>query len=114
MKYMDLHDLPRIGNWLMDGDIGSSAITMCAVYMTGEPKKVAWPRDPSDLMRCMSFLESCVNPDKHFPLIVRLSDLDPHWEAIRAHWGELKTLYEEEKEYQHGPKLYAKMKEIGL
>ena len=104
----------KIMKWLVDGEVGLSSKTMASIALGYEDSELNWPRDPSDFRRCYLFLSKCIDWRNHKGLLDKLASLSKEWRAIRDNWAELLDLYHEEREKKRSPKLYQKMKEIGL
>ena len=108
-------EIKKIGNWLLNGDTGSSSEALCGMFLGGETKYISYPHDPSDLNRCVKFLD-CVDESKRYTLIFYMGTKSKQWKAISDNWIELMKLYKKEcrKGWGRAPMLYEKMKEIGL
>lgn len=61
-----------------------------------------YPSDPSDLGRCMRLLEKFPNFN-----IWEMRNVNKEWWILVNHWGDLKELYDSEKEQRTAPKTYA-------
>ncbi len=96
--------------WIVDGETGTSSITIWSV-MTGRPmprdRAPGVPRDPSDFGRCFELLEL-------FPAwktrLDEVSAAHPAWAGLVDAWAELSDLYRAELPSGHAPILYARMK----
>lgn len=110
-----MSSLEKIGAWLLDGHTGNSSMSMAAVFL-GAPKelRVHHPYDSSDFARCYEFLNHCLSVAEQVRLLEKMKERDEYWQKIVLHWDELTMLYLEDKPYGAAPRLYKRMKEIGL
>lgn len=105
--------LKKIAKWLLSYDTGASSMALCAVELGGgDVGYLDAPCDPSDLGRCIRFLDKCVK-DKT-TLVALMAMKNNKWLAIHRNWDSLMELWNEEKDQTNAPKLFEKMKEIGL
>lgn len=104
----------KITKWLIEGDVGLSSKTMASIALGDEGCEINYPHDPSDFRRCYLFLSQCIDWRNHKSLLDKLATLSKEWSSIRDNWIELLDLYNQEREKKSAPKLYKKMKEIGL
>lgn len=121
----------RIMEWYQSGDTGVSSETMCFATLGGsKPRHTGFPSDPSDLGRCIRFLEKFpearskladlrwMNGEATLAHEIRSSrgvherTDDDVWGALIDHWDELTALYLEELPQGRAPKCYARMKEL--
>lgn len=102
----------KIAKWLIEGETGLSSKSMASVALGYKGEKLSYPYDPSDFRRCYLFLTQCIKD--HKGLLDKLAALSEKWAAIRDNWLELLDLYHEEHKQKTAPKLYKKMKELGL
>lgn len=111
----NIRELRKIGTWLAGDHVGMSSKYMAAVFIGGKPERVSYPFDPSDFNRCMKFLE-CLDKSKRMVFIMGLGMRSKQWSIISDNWYKLERLYREECKtgWDRAPKLYEKMKEIGL
>ena len=113
-----LLELRAVATWLRTGDTGESSMSLCAIFL-GLPSKhwkdVAYPHDPSDLGRCISFLH-CLPERRVKPLLQIAAAYRKEWRAIYEHWDELLHLYylPEVKRTGRAHDLYVRMKTLGL
>lgn len=102
---------PGAVDWLANGRRGLSSEAMCK-RIFGEPKNAGTdhPHDPSDLNRCLKFLDLAEAHDK-VPL---MADVSPEWANLVEKWSEIVTLFKEEVALNTGKaeKTYNLMKEI--
>ncbi|WP_321820816.1 MULTISPECIES: hypothetical protein [unclassified Burkholderia] len=100
-----------VAKWLAVGERGLSSEVMCRVFF-GVPRSAthenANPWDPSDLRRCMLFLDATDSHDK-VPLMV---DVSPEWSALVAHWPELMTSLRAEMGQKSAPNTHKLMKAV--
>jgi len=96
--------------WLESDDTGMSSLWMANV-MRGVHRQaeVAWPHDPDDLRRCVTFLDAVQGTREQFP---GMTVSGPQWAALVAAWDELESLLREEEASGKCPKLTKRMKEI--
>jgi len=104
--------LKKIAEWLISHDTGVSSLALCAVELGGKFDFLNWPIDPSDFGRCVRFLNKCVTIPKG--LLADMAAQSDEWQTIYHHWDELLDLWNEEKDLERAPKLYKRMKELGL
>lgn len=74
---------------------------------------VYWPHDPADFKRCWIFMQ-ILTPYERKVLLHKVALQSEKWRAIERHWKELCALWEEEMSQSRAPKLYEKMKHLGL
>ena len=112
MEPLKLSDdgLERLGAWLEGVNSGQSSEALAWATVRGRVVSKAYPRDPSDLGRCMYMLEAL--PELK-PRIVVMVDAGPEWAALIANWGTLTALLREENAAGDGtPETYTRMKEL--
>jgi len=97
--------------WLNSDDTGRSSKFMAHILARGPHTECHWPHDPSDFGRCVKFLAAVPEAREKMEL---LSDCCPEWNSLVFEWPELEALYREELPTGTAPKLYARMKELGL
>lgn len=110
---LGLSSLERITKWAVSDDTGLSSeyLASCAI---GDPNEsVHYPLDPSDFGRCYRLMQ-ILSDDEQFAALDRAAKESTKWATIGVHWAELVQLYLEEKDLDRAPKLYARMKELGL
>ena len=75
--------------WLLDGEVGSSSMTIWHV-MTGEPMRRGWPPrpplDPDDLRRCLLLLDRFPAWRERLP---EVASIYPEWTRLVADWDAL-------------------------
>jgi len=93
-------------------DYGESSLTIVSFILGIEKERPAIPRDPSDFQRCIHLLFDCLEYHKHKvrDLIIDLSKKYPIWKGIAEEWDTLMKLYDEERDCETAPKLYAHLK----
>ena len=107
---MTLHQ--RLIDWFVNGETGLSSSHMAAVaagvHGTGD-----WPRDPSDLRRCVQLVRAVPEIKSHFSSI---ADSGPQWAAIIRNWDELAALVVAEmpNRFSAAARTAARMKSLGL
>ena len=112
---MDEAAKDRIIQWLAYGQTGLSSKTIAFTALGYMPHgiKFAYPGDPSDFQRCLWLLDFEPKTREAFP---KLAAVNAQWESLIDHWGELKEMFEKEKDGQGEnwscPKTYCRMKEL--
>ncbi|MDD2742046.1 MAG: hypothetical protein PHV02_07225 [Rhodocyclaceae bacterium] len=101
--------LNAVSHWLEQGERGLSANAMCKRFF-GVPGNAGadHPRDPSDLRRCIAFLDATDSRSK----ILLMANVSREWAALVFVWEELEALLK--FEVRHGssaPRTYALMRE---
>lgn len=99
-------------NWLAGPDTGASSKSIVVVMerdvallaMLG--RCLDYPRDPSDLGRCIRLLE--IEPS-YRARIREMSIAGPEWAQIAAHWDQLEALYHNEFPSGTAPRCYEMM-----
>jgi hypothetical protein len=98
--------------WLAGPDTGTSSQALWRVMMNAElPEHVpVVPHDADDFGRAQRLLMAIPG------WRARIGEMyeSPKWEPLVEHWDELEKLYNEEWPTGLCPKLYARMKELGL
>ena len=99
-------------DWLLNGERGRSSDAMCKAFF-GIPTSASndHPLDPSDLRRCLQFLESV--DDKEMWRFDVLHDLSLEWYSFCCYWPQLVTTFKEEcakTSDKKTPKTYELMK----
>jgi hypothetical protein len=100
-----------LDEWIVNGEVGSSSRTMWSaikgIYYTWHD----YPRDPSDLRRCMLLVDTCTDVRQAFD---RIATMYPYWLPILARWDVLIASLREEMKRVDGmaPNTYAMMKAI--
>lgn len=100
-------NLPSVAQWLLEGERGRSSNAMCK-RMYGVPQSAGTdhPHDPSDLLRCLRFLDAT---DSHAKVAL-MADVSPGWAALVPEWDALAALVREEfGAGNSAPKTYAAM-----
>jgi hypothetical protein len=95
---------------MVDGDTGTSSITIWSVMM-GRPmprgRAPSVPHDPDDFSRCHALLEL-------FPAwrgrLAEVAAEHPDWAGLCGAWAELEELYLAERPTGNAPLLYARMR----
>jgi len=103
-----------IAAWLECDDTGRASRFMAWTLMgakAGVPlAENDHPHDPSDLGRCLRFLEAC--PGIKDKLLVMGENCGAVWRGLILQWDALEGLYREELPTGTAPKLYAIMQQI--
>lgn len=96
--------------WLTSDETGSSSEFMAHVLCGARRADNNHPHDPSDFGRCLGFLAAV--PEAR----TKITEMKKHgavWSGLVDHWGELESLYHDEKKRgKLAPKCYAMMREI--
>jgi hypothetical protein len=81
--------------WLLTGERGLSSDALCKAYF-GIPERagIDHPHDPSDLRRCLLFLQAVDEPNQW--RFDQLQDLSQAWLLLSCHWTELVACFEQE------------------
>lgn len=107
----DVHK--RAVQWCLSEDTGLSSKTIWAHMMTGEPPQrgSSYPRDPSDLGRCIRLLKCVPEWRARMP---EMKKYGPQWSALVEKWHLLTAIYDVEsaRPDRTAPKTYAMMKSI--
>lgn len=114
---MNIREQRKLAIWLTDGDTGMSSEFMAAVALgLGDytPGNSPHPLDPSDLRRCIRFLEDVIDPSNRQSVLSKCAEYGLQWKAISDHWPTLEALYRAESGRHTAPTLYSYMKELGL
>lgn len=96
--------------WIIFGDVGQSSKVIWAVM-----KKVPflsmnnYPRDVSDLTRCMALLEAVPEWKAR---ISEMAQVSPVWQELSEHWDELTVLFMQEGGLSKTPKSLPKTYEL--
>lgn len=106
--------LRRIGDWVVNGDVGLSSKCLLSVFLGANPKFIHHPVDPSDFHRCYIFLEKVLDFEDNMPLLFQMSKKSKQWETIWKNYYELRRLYLKGKNQKEALELYKYMKELGL
>ncbi|AQH05846.1 hypothetical protein A9R05_43370 (plasmid) [Burkholderia sp. KK1] len=85
--------LNDVAVWLRTGERGLSSNAMCR-RIFGVPSDAGsnHPADPSDLRRCMLFLDAADAHDK----VSLMADVSPEWARLAANWSLLTATFNEE------------------
>ena len=105
----------KVLEWFARGETGISSEAMaCAVCdMTPNPKWSGFgnhPSDPSDLNRCVKFLDAVPEARNHLHKVAALSKT---WAVLVENWSELEAMLREELPTNNAPKTYKRMKQLG-
>lgn len=103
----DARGLPKVAAWLRTGSRGSSSNAMCKrLFGVPENGGTEHPHDPSDLLRCVQFLDATEAHDR----LHLMSGVSPQWDFLVWRWSEITNLLAEEMETGNSaPKTYAAM-----
>lgn len=108
--------LLKIARWGIGDDTGMSSKFLAACAL-GQPDLAEnyTPSDPSDFGRCYRFAK-LLDPTELGNALRTAAWESEGWRAIKDAWAELCDLYEAEKDSadRRAPKLYERMKELGL
>ena len=106
----------RITEWLAVGErgISSEAIALTALGERPTGCRASWPRDPSDLRRCLLLLDA--SPEARDDGLLILAERCPEWAALVNVWDRLSTTLRSEigetlPPLGSAPKTYALMLE---
>ncbi|MCK5607578.1 hypothetical protein KAR91_37185 [Candidatus Pacearchaeota archaeon] len=104
----------NILKWFINGRVGTSSQAMAARIAGIEGRGKSHPCDPSDLNRCLLFLDAVPEARLHMD---KLRTLSPTWDRLVERWKELESTFLEEVglNWSHGDKAsktYALMEEI--
>jgi hypothetical protein len=102
----------RVINWFITGERGISSESLAGVAL-GKDCAISFPRDPADFRRCVNFL-NLLTMHEAKDLLREIAGMHECWKVIWNNYVELMDLYMKECEQKTAPKLYAKMKELGL
>lgn len=80
-------------DWIMNGDLGTSSMTMLAFHLGTPRERVAPPCDEWDMHRCIKLVDQCPEIRESFE---GLGQTDPVWEVILPQWDELCKVYREQ------------------
>ena len=100
---------------MVGGDTGLSSKAIASVILTGRcalGRSYPHPLDPSDFRRCLLLMREL--PKGVGGTVGLLADSSKEWKAVIENWEILERLYDEESQGEAAPKLYKKMKELGL
>jgi len=94
-------------------DYGESSLTIISYLLKIEKENPTIPRDPSDFKRCVHLFE-CLGYMRFQQkgLLLEMSIAYPIWKGIAGDWEILMKLYDEEKDQETAPKLYAHLKKL--
>lgn len=105
---LDAHatGLFKVALWLHAGDRGLSSDAMCK-RIFGLPRDAGTdhPRDPSDLNRCLQFLDATDANDN----VSIMRDVSPEWARLVENWDEIVSAFKKEKPMGFCPRTYALM-----
>lgn len=103
----------KILSWFATGEVGASSKAM-ASCIAGVNGGNSHPSDPSDLNRCLLFLEAVPEARDHMD---KLRSLSPTWAALVDRWEEVEASFLTEagrdwSKARSAPKTYELMKAI--
>jgi len=99
----------RVLEWLGAGDVGASSKAM-ALQLVGVKNDGSHPWDPSDLGRCLRFMDAVPAARLNMDRFVSMS---PTWRILVQRWDELEALYRAEAAAgMKAPKTFDLMQEI--
>lgn len=93
--------------WLDSDDVGMSSKYMGAVLSQEYKADFAYPRDVSDLGRCIRMIRAV--PELAGRIFILKNNQGPKWAAVAENWDHWCALYDEEYKSGKCPKLYAEM-----
>ena len=96
-----------IGTWLLEGDVGSSSKSLCAIYLGSQSNNISYPLDYGDFNRCMEFLK-LLNPNDIVWVLGIAAERDKTWAGIKENWAEFDKWYSEDNEDE----IYKKLKAV--
>ena len=105
----------RAMDWLSSGDTGISSKALCAYMLGGSPASDdSYPRDPSDLARCLRLLERVPEWRERMGEMAQFGAV---WKLMAEGWDALTASMVEEvgANWERGssaPKTYAMMREM--
>lgn len=89
------HDLLAVAEWIVGGDTGSSSKYMLATALAGVAPKCKWgveyPRDCSDLGRCIRLIQAAPSVRNALPILAAVS---PKWAVLAPEWDALVALHD--------------------
>src|SRR5579859_7188134 len=102
----------KLYEWLAGSDTGMSSRAILAHMLHNmtialmDHSEMAYPRDPSDLGRCIRLLD--LEPSFR-DRIKEMSRYSPEWKRLTDHWQELEDLYRKEEPSGKAPECYRLM-----
>lgn len=101
--------LDKVANWLRTGERGDSSNAMCKrIFGLPEDAGDDHPHDPSDLLRCLQFLQATQAQDK----LALMAGVSREWASLVQRWDALTALVDEEmRTGESAPQTYALMRE---
>lgn len=112
---MEYNKFRILANWATGEDVGLSSRFMCRIALGLEMNFISTPSDPSDFGRCYRMTMLLSEQDRK-EMFDKLKTVSLHWKTIVENWAELEALYNEEcvNTQWSAPKLYGRMKQLGL
>ena len=101
---MSEQSLKNIGTWLLEGDTGTSSLSLCAIYLGGKSKNISAPIDSGDFYRCVKFLHK-ISAEEVYPLLDKIASQNSNWTEIRKEWDNLIFLYNRQEYVKISKKL---------
>jgi hypothetical protein len=93
------HDLLAVAGWIVGNDTGSSSEWLAATAIAGSiPESQyapSYPRDASDLGRCIRLIEAAPSVRNALPLLAAACE---KWDALVGKWDALTILHNETPE----------------
>ena len=104
---------PLAASWLESGERGQSSEALCRLFFDAPAQSISsspasHPRDPSDLRRCVLFLEATGTAGR----IVEAGLLSPEWGRLVGNWEHLAGLLESERHLNSSPLTYAAIRKV--
>ena len=115
----NISTLERAVYWIINGETGSSSLTIWAVMMGAvdldnneSQADHDIPCDPDDFSRCYELLKLIPEWRERLPEVAEVfAGILPAWKLLVEKWDVLTALYEEEHESGEAPKLYDLLQE---
>jgi len=101
----------KILEWFLTGSVGASSTAIAAKMAGIDSGDSAHPRDPSDLRRCVEFLEAVPEAKERFE---EMRVVSPDWYRLVGAWPSITAKLKEEMRRKDGraPETYKIMKAV--
>jgi len=101
----------KILEWMFVGNTGMSSEAIAARMAGIDSGNISHPLDPSDLRRCVEFLEAVPAAKDRFE---EMREVSPDWYRLVGVWKKLTTKLSEEMKNEDGraPETYKMMKAV--
>ncbi|MDA8647049.1 hypothetical protein N9M08_07010 [Porticoccaceae bacterium] len=101
--------------WFSSGNICKSSRTLACASAGLEFKKVAHPKTPEDINRCLILLKTV--PELRLPMQHKMPCLSESWAALTEQWDDIESIFLEEAglgfiKSAYAPKTSALLREI--